>query len=154
MPIKKGTEFKLYYTTSALADTVNGTITGKTWTEATNVASANPTSSREDNTVTIRLNGGTEVGLGGKITNEITFTIPYDPDDAFYDALATAYDADSDVALADMDGAIGTAGSKGVVGNFKLKEFSRDEPDSGAAVVSVRARPTAIFLRNWEVPGS
>lgn len=150
MSIKKGTEFKLYYSASALADVQNGTVQGATWTEATNVSSANPTSSREDNTVTIRLGGGTEVGLGGKVTNEISFSVPYDPDDGFYDALATAYDADSVIALADMDGEISTTGSKGVVGNFNIKEFSRDEPDSGAAVTTVRARPTSVFARNYE----
>jgi hypothetical protein len=152
MAIKKGTEFILYYSATALTNTQDATITGASWTEAENVASANPTSSREDNTVTIRKDGGTEVGLGGKITNEINFSVPYDPDDGFYDALATAYDADNEIALADMDGAIATTGSKGLVGNFNIKEFSRDEPDSGAAVVTVRARPTSTFLRNWEVP--
>lgn len=149
MSTKKGTEFKLYASASTLADTAEATIDALSWTEGTFVKESENNSTREDNTFIVRQNGGTTISSGGSVTDELTFEIAYDTTDSFFTILQTAYDADNEVALADVDGTISTSGTKGRVGNFNLKEFSISGPNTGEATVSVRAVPTAIYTRTF-----
>lgn len=145
MGIKKGTGFQFYYIATPLADVTPGTVKAASWNINNNIQSTEVNSSREDNTVTTRLNGGTEVSLGGKRTDEISFQIADDPDDAMHAALTTAYNADNEIAFADCDGPIGTDDTRADVGNFNIKTMRKTRGESGAALVAVTAKPTAIF---------
>ena len=149
MSFKKGTEMKLLSAAAPLADTEDATIQAATWTEHVNVQSVEGDSSRSDSPLTIRKEGGTEIDLGGKRTDQFSFQVAYNTADAFYNQLSDAYDADDDIALADLDGPIDTPGSKGAVGNFKIKQFRKTEPEEGAVVVNVTIKPTEVFKGNW-----
>lgn len=68
-----------------------------------------------------------------------------DPDDAMHAALTAAYNADNEIAFADCDGPIGTDDTRADVGNFNIKTMRKTRGESGAALVAVTAKPTAIF---------
>lgn len=148
----KGTGLQLSYSTTPLADVDPATVKGHNWTLNENVQSTEADDNREDSTVTTRKDGGTDEDLGGKRSSEFTLQVAYDPDDAFVTASYAAYKADTTIALADASAAIGTAGTKTMAGNFFIKNWRKSGPETGAATVSMRCKPTGVYDLEIEIP--
>lgn len=131
-----GSDFILSYSTTALTDAADATAKALSWTEATDVASVDRTAERASSEFNAR--SGIIVTTG-PLKTSLSFQIAYDTTDAFYTALLAAIENKTEIALADTDGDPSTAGSRGVTGNFKISNFSMNEPDQGPATIQVQA---------------
>ena len=87
------------------------------------------------------------------------FEMLWQPGDAGFEALKTAFLASGTVRLAVLtgakspDGVESVAGSEGVLGDFAITSFSRSEPLEEAVTVSVTLKPSS-FTDWYVVPGS
>jgi len=73
----------------------------------------------------------------------IEFEMLWDPDDAGFAAIQTAWANAAEIAMAAMDGPIATSGSQGLASNFTVTNFSRNEPLEEAVTVSVTIKPSS-----------
>ena len=139
-----GSLFKLYYNATPISNASDAAIKAASWTEAVDISTVGRNSERSQSDFNARSGVITTTGPAKR---GLTFDIAYDTADAFYTALETAHDTNAAIALADCDGPIATAGTRGAVGNVLIVNFSLNEPDSGPATVSVEAALTSFA--NW-----
>lgn len=144
-----GSEFKLAWSTTLLSDAADATAKALSWTLAPDVSTASRGLTRPSSEFKAR--SGVIVTTGALKTG-LSFQIAYDTTDAFYTALLDAIETNKPIALADTDGLASTAGSRGVTGNFKISDFSMDEPDEGPAVINVQAEPYSFVNPNYVAP--
>lgn len=144
-----GSEFKLYYSTVAITDSSNSAIAGKSWTEVADVATVERGNERSENEFNAR--SGVIVTAGPQKVS-LSITIAYDSEDAFYLACADAIAGNTEIALADVDGAIATGGVRGIAGNFKITSFPLSEPDAGPATIQVEARSSSYLNADYVAP--
>ncbi|MEM9108606.1 MAG: hypothetical protein AAGC72_01125 [Planctomycetota bacterium] len=144
-----GSIFKLYYSTTLLAATDNATIAAHGFTEATDVSSVQSPATRSQSDYNARSG---VVTTTGPAKYSKSFEMLLDNSNAFYAAIKAAFDANTAIALADVDGAIATTGTKGDAGNFLVTDFEPNEPDSGPATVSVSVAKTSFFTSDYTAP--
>jgi hypothetical protein len=136
---KFGVEAILYY---IAAEQTTWTPT-PAWVQYVNVKNVtNPTSLKEVD-VTTRGSGNFEATDGRIKQTSIEFDVILDPSDANYVAFETAYYNNTIIAVADMSGDIGTAGSRGLWANCKVTQFNREEPIDGEQKIHVVCKPTS-----------
>jgi len=80
---------------------------------------------------------GWETELPTLRTLEATLKIPFDPTDAGYIALMTAYTTGAKIAAAFLTDAKSVDGAEGPVGDFSVVKFDRNEPLDGVSEVDV-----------------
>lgn len=139
-----GRDAKIYIRSAIYSNTPTGTLTANQWTEVTNVQNGTMGLTWAKTTTTSRSSG--PIGNEQKVTanTPVSFTISRDPADASYTLLrSAAYSASTEIALACLSGPIGQAGIDGVVGNFQIDGFSRDEGGGSHQTVNVTATPSS-----------
>ena len=132
MAVKLGMEAKLYFDPSGVG--------GSTWTELTNVRDNTLNLEKGEADVTTRGNSGWRATVGTLKDGSVEFEMVWDPDDDGFDAIQDAYFNDSVIGLAIMDGDIDTG--TGLMADFSITNFTRNEPLEEAMTVSVTAKPT------------
>lgn len=144
-----GAEFKLYYSATALASTDDATLAALTWTEATEVA--NVTRGNERASSEFRARSGV-IRTTGSQELSLDVTLAYDTSDGFYTALVNAMRDNTEIAIADVDGAIATTGTKGITGNFKVESMPLEEPDEGPATLDITLVNTSFPNPDYTTP--
>ncbi len=139
MADKLGLECKLYHAGELLSDTVTPETAG--WQEIGNVRDLTLNLSKGEADVTKRENNGWEAIRGTLKSGSIEFDMLWDTEDAAFTALKDAYLNDTDVALAAMSGPIATSGEQGLVANFQVTGFNRNEQLREGVTVSVTVKP-------------
>jgi len=142
MNIKLGKDAVLYY---GVAGTSAQTATPLT--TATSISDANLGMTMGEAKVATRGNGGVEGILATLMSVEVTFKIPLDPSDAFYQAVRAAFIGRTLMALAPLTGPKATPGNEGPDGDFSIVKFDRAEPIDGEVAMDVAAKIFAF--RGW-----
>ena len=135
MSVKLGKDAKLYYCAAGIGST-------PTWTLLSNVKNLKANLQKGEADVTTRANNGWKATVGTLKEGSVEFEMIYDPADAGFTAMETAYFDNTVIGIAVMDGDIATAGSKGFWADCAVIDFSRDESLEEAIVVSVTLKPT------------
>lgn len=151
MSKKDGSEFRLYYSETALTDNTNAEVAGHAWTEATEVASVDGGNERASNEFKARSGIITTTGAQ-KLSKSIL--VAYDTEDDFYTALVAAMKANSEIAIADVDGAVATEGTKGDAGNYKVTSMPRTEPDEGPVTLQVELTLSSQMVPDYVAPAA
>ena len=135
MSVKLGKDAKLYYCAAGIGGT-------PTWTLLSNVKNLKANLQKGEADVTTRANNGWKATVGTLKEGSVEFEMIYDPADAGFTAMETAYFDNTVIGIAVMDGDIATSGSKGFWADCAVIDFSRDESLEEAIVVSVTMKPT------------
>lgn len=135
-----GMNCKAYYGASALdiADASTGS-----WTEMTNVKDVTINLETGEADITTRANSGWRATAATLKDGTIEFEMQWDPSDAGFTKIQTAWTNSAEVALAAMFGDIDEAGTQGLAGNFTITNFSASQPLEEASTVSVTAKPSS-----------
>lgn len=133
MSKKVGLDCYFYYCTTELGD---ANLPGDaTWVEIGAIRDASVSGEVGSADVTSRGNRSRRAHRPTLIDDALDLTAMWDPDDAGLLALQTARLNRTAVAIAMMDGDIEVAGSRGIVGNFYVTKFGRNEAlDQGVEV--------------------
>ena len=134
MGAKTGLEAKLYYKVGGVAHETNP------WLEMKNVRDNTLNLEKGEADVTTRGNSGWRATVGTLKDGSIEFEMVWDPADAAFAALQNAYLNDEVIGLAILDEAKETG--TGLVADFAVTNFSRNEPLEEAMTANVTAKPT------------
>jgi hypothetical protein len=137
MATKLGMEAKLYYRAAGNENP----IVAANWTELDNSKDVTLNLETGEADVTTRANNGWKATAATLKDGSVEFTMVWDTADAGFNAIQAAWFAGSSIALAVMDGDLSVAGSQGLVADFAIINFSRDEPLEEAITVKVTAKP-------------
>lgn len=132
---KLGQDCKIYYCVAGIGGTPE-------WSELGNVREVNTNCQKGEADVTTRGNNGWKATAGTTKDASIDFEMVWDPGNAGFTAIQTAFMANSTIGIAAMDGPIATAGSQGLWADCAVTNFSRQEPLEGAVTVKVTVKPT------------
>lgn len=127
---------KLYYNT--------GTYAAPVWSEICNVKDLTLSLEKDEIDVTTRCSGGFKEYADGLLDANVTFNMLYDPADAAFTAIQTAFFAKTSVEFAVMDGVLPPASgnsSSGLRATCMIKSFSRSESLGDALMTDVAIRP-------------
>ncbi len=144
MSERYGFDCKLYRNT--------GTYGSPTWNEMPGVTdvSLNLESSTPD--LTTRGDGGYKISGSGLKDAGIEFSMVWDPADADFAALLTAFTNRATVEVAALDGPVGTSGTQGLRATMRVTKFSREEKLDDAVRASVTLKPArADNAPSWMV---
>ena len=83
-----------------------------------------------------------ELSLPALFKNELEFEIPWQPTDAGFMALQTAFFGRTSIALAVLDGDKATIGSQGIWADYMVADFPREEPEDKEMLSKVKLKPT------------
>ena len=150
MSIKLGIDCKLYYSGTAVTEA--GEYSGIS-NEITVVKDVTLNLETGEADVTSRSNNGWRATRATLKEGSIEFEVLWDPEDAAFTALLDAWKNKAEIAMAAMDGAIDTAGSQGLAGNFTVTNFTRNEPLEEAVTVNVTLKPSS-YTTWYTVSGS
>lgn len=134
MSVKLGMEAKIYRNT--------GTHGTPTWTILSNVKDVTLNLEKGEADVTTRANNGWKATVGTLKDGSIEFEMVWDPADAGFTAIQTAYFAGTSIELLALDGAYDATGSQGLRATMAITNFTRSEPLEEAITVKVTAKPT------------
>ncbi len=112
------------------------------WDEADNVKDLTLNLEHGEADVTTRGAAGWRLSVPTLNEATVDWDMVWDTEDPFFTAIQTAYFARSAIGLAVMDGDIETVGSQGLVGDFNVMKFTRNESLEEALTVSVSVKPT------------
>ncbi len=142
MPEVLGMDCK-FYRASAVLDGASVTPATAEWTEITNIRdlTANLESGEAD--ITTRANSGWRATAATLKAATLEFEMLWDTGDVGFDALKDAWLNGTEIGLAAMDGNIASAGQEGIVGNWRITNFSRSEPLEEGVMVSVTAKASS-----------
>lgn len=122
-----------------------GTHAAPTWNEIANVKDLTLAMEKDETDVTTRASGGWKEFVDGLIDGSVEFSMLWDPADADFSALQTAFFAKTPIEFAVMDGIItgaGATGNQGLRAYMMVKGFTRNENLGEALMVDVSIRPT------------
>lgn len=134
MSVKVGLSCKLYRNT--------GTYGTPVWAELTLARDVDLAIDKGAADATSRASGGWKQEIGTLKTASIEAELIYDIADTGIAALQTAFLADTDVEIAMLDGASGTAGSKGFRMLCEIMKWNISQKLEGVQTVSVTFKPT------------
>lgn len=120
----------------------NGLSAVPTWQEITDAENVTLSMTKQEASINNRASKNEKLLSGNKV-REISFTITYDPADAQYETLRDAFENDTLIAIAAMDGNIATSGSEGLQMDVEVVQFNRQEPQNGPITVDVTVKPSA-----------
>lgn len=134
----------LHRSATELADVTDVTINAATWLVVEDAGDVNVDDNAAEGNATRRRHGGNRMTIPTERDATITFNFILDkatPDSLTdFEAFETSYQAKTGLALAVMDGPIGTAGSRGFVGNFCITRFEEDQTLNEPITYNVTAR--------------
>lgn len=110
-------------------------------TEMTNVKDLGLKVGTGEADVTTRGNGGWEAVLATLKKGELTFNMVYDTSDASLLLIQKSFYTNANVALAVLDGAKATSGTRGVWADFMVTSFEKSENLEEAQMVSISLKP-------------
>lgn len=151
MATKLGINCKLYVGTTAIAAATesgvetaldSGDLLGPVRTVTINLE-------KDRTDITTRSNSGWRQYAPGLKDGTIEFEMNSVDSETIVGSIITAYLNDTELAVAALDGAIGTAGSKGLAGNYVVTNLTRNEPIDAAVSYSVQLSPSS--MTNWYV---
>jgi hypothetical protein len=128
MGYRLGSEGKLYYGTAGSVPS----------TEISGVTTVKVTSTRSQAKIQTRSSDVDGVLLGSKQVT-VDITMPWNSADTGMVALRNAHKNNTDIALKALD----VAGGLGAQGDFKIADFSHDQPLGEGQTVTVQALPSA-----------
>lgn len=136
MTTKAGKDGRFYIATD---DDIDGT---PTWTELTIVEDVEQDSTKESAEVKNRASDEiTMLALHRK--RQVTCTITHTPGNAVYESIRDAFENDTALAIAVMDGAVASAGSEGLMMDVIVTQFKRSEQLSQRMAYDVTFEPSA-----------
>jgi len=142
MTVKLGKDAVLYYGTTGATGAI----------EATSVGDVSVAMTAGEAKIPTRGNGGINAVATTLLEIEVTFKIPLDPSDAFYQAVRVAFVGRTTMALKPMTGSNSVAGNEGPDGDFVITKFDRAEPIDGE--VSMDCTAKIQVFRSWVVVAS
>ncbi len=119
------------------------------WNEMDNVQDVTTGRDKSKNENTTRANNGFKSYKPGLVDANIEFSMIYDPADPSFAAIQTAYDNNSAIGIAAMDGALDEPGNQGLVADMGVFNFSRKEPLDGPMTVDVQLAPVRSTVAPW-----
>jgi hypothetical protein len=131
-----------YYCVTNLDGSVT-TPENASWLEMANFKDVTLSRSRAKADITTRANRGHRASRGTFMEENITGKIMWLPGDAAFDAIQSAFEVNTLLAMAFMDGDIDTAGSQGLVANMSVTGFTRNEPLEEGVTVDVTLEPSS-----------
>jgi hypothetical protein len=134
MGAKTGMQAKLYYKVGGVAAAQGD------WVELTDIKDNTLNLEKGEADVTTRGNNGWKATVGTLKSGSVEFEMVWNPDDAGFSAISDAFVGDSAIGLAILDGPKETG--TGLVADFSITKFSRNEKLEEAVTVSVTAKPT------------
>lgn len=119
-----------------------GSYASPSWSEMTNVRDVTLNLDTESADVATRADGLWGADAVVKLTASVDLEMIWDPTDAAFTALLTAFLAASTIEFLILDGAVGTTGSQGLRATCNISKFSRPEPLNEAMKAMVGIKPT------------
>ena len=141
MPIL-GKECKFYYS-AELLDGSTVTPALATWVEIANIKDLTLSGESGEADVTTRAAVDWRQTLATFKEGGLEFEMMWEPGDAAFEAMLTAWLTNGQIALAAMDGDIAASGSQGLVSNFSVPKFTRNEPLEEGVTASVTVKPAS-----------
>lgn len=144
-----GIDAKIYYSTTKLSSNSAAHIAGKTWVEITNVkdVTLNVEAASADATTRASAAQGFREKLAGLKDGSVDFEMNWKLGDAAFAAIKDAWLNKDTIAIAVMSGDIADSGEEGLVSNFTVSNFSRNEPLDDVMTVSVTIEPSEYTKR-------
>lgn len=159
--MKFGLNCKVYWSATALDKSTYqptpGTIDAQSlvdtddWVENANIKNLTLPMTREQFDTTLRETGGIKTSAGTLLSTGIDCDMMWRPGDggAFDDFLTKVLTLGGEITLMILDGPIDEEGSRGLVANFSVETFDRDE--SLPAVVMTKAKLVPASYPDWYV---
>lgn len=144
MSFKLGMECKAYFFAAPLTTAWDGTGTPPSNTEMSNIKDVTLNLETAEADVTTRANNGWRATAATLKNGSVEFEMIWDPADTGFTQIQTAWANSEEIGLAFMDGPIDTTGSQGLVSNFTVVNFSREEPLEEAVRVKVTVKPSSF----------
>lgn len=151
MAVKRGDAAKLYYSPAEVMATSETPTDISDWTLVNLVRDVTLDNAKDEIDVTSRDSNGIEEMIDGIRKHGISFEILWDETDTTFQKLLDAYNGNSQVCMAAMDGPIATTGSEGFAANMGVFNFTRNEPVTGPMTATVSVKPTYPHLAQWYV---
>ncbi len=137
-----GKNAKAYYNGTAVSATVDNTAV-LAGTEVSNITDLKISVSQDSADVTTRGSNGWKQTLSTQKDATITFSMIWKPADAAFTAIKNAWTNSAEIAFFALDQANSVTGAQGLVGNFTVSKFDKDESLSGAQKVDVELKPSS-----------
>lgn len=115
----------LFSATNATPSALN---TANAFDEYTNCRDVTISTDTEEVDITTRATSGFKATVATLKDSTIEFEAIWKTGDAGFDIIRTAWENSSEIAVMAMDGAYATSGNSGLIGNFTVPGFSREEP--------------------------
>jgi len=137
-----GMNAKLYRCATLINDSDN-TPALATWILIGNVRDLTLNLETGEADITTRGNDGWRQTAATLKDGSLEFEMVWDPGDAAFTAVQTAWDTPTEIGIAALDGAEDAAGSQGLAGNFSVTNFTRTEPLEEALIAAVTLKPSS-----------
>jgi len=131
--VKYAIDAKLFYCAAGIG-------ASPTWTELAIVKDVTLTMEKNEFDVSTRANGGWKAAAGGMKEASIEFEMLWDPSNAGFVAVESAFIANTPIGIACMDGAI--AGGRGLWADMAVLGFTRNEKLEEGITATVKMKPT------------
>jgi hypothetical protein len=139
-----GMNAKIYYGDAEIGTPVDdAAVLAVNWTVMGNARDVTLDLSTAEADITARDNDGWRATVATLKEGSVEFEMRWDPTNAGFTAIKTAYFTNVLISLLVLDGADDVAGNQGLAANFSITDFSRTEPLEDAIGVSVTAKPTS-----------
>lgn len=119
-----------------------GTFATPVWNEIPNVRDATLPLDATEVDVTTRGSGGFEAVIAGLIKTGLEFKMVWDPADADFTAIQTAFFNRTAIEFLFLDDAVDVPGAQGLRAYCAVLSFPRAEPLDGSVEVDVKVKPT------------
>jgi hypothetical protein len=120
------------------------------WREQDNVKDLSRDGSTAEADITTRANSGFRQIAGTLKEFSLDFQMVYDPDNEAVVFFEGAWLANTEFAVADMDGSIVTADTKGIISNVRITNFSRTENLEEGVLIDVTVKASG-FTQTYTV---
>jgi hypothetical protein len=139
---KLGLDAKLYRLSSGSRSAWPSSAAPPNLVEITNVKDVTLNLESGEADVTTRANNGWKATVPTLKEGSVEFDMVWDTADAGFAAIQQAYFQNATIALAVLDGDKAAAGTEGLWADFRVTNFSREEPLDGPITVNVTVKPT------------
>lgn len=142
---------KLYRCATLLSD--DNTPEVADWAdEIDNVKDVTTGGTTEEADITTRANNGWKATATTLKDGSLVFEMLWKPDDDAFADIQAAWLGGDEIAMAAMSDDIDTPGAEGLVANFSVANFTRNEPVAGVVTVNVTVKPSSFA--DWYVVAS